>query len=295
MRRSFFVLLSIAFGCGGRQETAPTAEDTGVGDTAAEAPYFPPFDSNPPVTELLEVTPGNAIVFIDLADGGSAPGKQAYKAIGHRSDGTILDVTAESTFDFLGTPLGVFAGNELTTFGALPAGFVHGAWTRIRATHGSAIGYAELVVAELDTKNDLFVVTPYLGAPTPTKSVLRVRSPSTTLDVALARSIEPNPEGATLDTLVSSIRAMEEGDVAAGCAAHAASDSDGDGVKETFASVPSSTTLCFEIGWKSNKILLPKSNGRFVAGFADVIGSPGAVKGERHMLVFYVPSYFKTD
>ncbi|MBL8721452.1 MAG: hypothetical protein JNL79_36025 [Myxococcales bacterium] len=101
----------------------------------------------------------------------------------------------------------------------------------------------------------------------------------------------PGEDGKPVDALqfMKALRAMDEGDAAAGCPAHAAKDTDGDGIKDTFTAVTVGTLVCFEVVPKTNTTVKPKSIAQFFNAFIDVLGMPGGVKLDRRTVLFLVP------
>jgi hypothetical protein len=106
---------------------------------------------------------------------------------------------------------------------------------------------------------------------------------------AVAANDPTNADGVDATKFIKALRAMDEGDAAQGCPAHAAKDTDGDGVKDTFISVVVGTPVCFEILPKINDTVPPKSSAQFFNAFIDVLGMPGAVKLDRRTVLFLVP------
>ncbi len=120
-------------------------------------------------------------------------------------------------------------------------------------------------------------------------------SVGSTFDVTAIASNDPsNPpdsKGAAVDAtkFIKNIRAMEEGDAGSSCPAHAAKDTDGDGVKDTFIGVIVGTPVCFEVNAKINDFVEPTKQPQFFNAFIDVVGMPGSVKLDRRTVLFLVP------
>ena len=95
------------------------------------------------------------------------------------------------------------------------------------------------------------------------------------------------PVDATL--FIKALRAMDEGDPKNTCPSHAAKDTDGDGVKDTFTSVVVGTPVCFEVLPKMNTTVKPKPQAQFFNAFIDVLGMPGSVKLDKRTVLFLVP------
>jgi len=286
------VPLVFVTGCGGRMnETPPAPQDSGVSEVV-DVPE-PGFDVPTPDVfgplEELSLEPSRTTLFIDLAGGGSKPATQTYKAILHREDGTVSDVTPESTFE-IDPAFGLFTGATLTTVSGLPPTMSPGFSTGITGTYGARKGYAKLILVELDLSKDLFFVSPYNADPDPTRAVLRARAGTTPLDVRLALTPKVGTVLFTTSELVKTVRAMGEGNSKFGCAPRAAKDVDGDGTAETFVSVEPGASVCFEVTPARNITRKGSDYESFFTIFADVIGAPGDVSIERHALVFMVPA-----
>ena len=121
-------------------------------------------------------------------------------------------------------------------------------------------------------------------------------SVGSTFDVTAKPSNDPtnavNPDtGSVVDAtqFILALRAMDEGDAANGCPAHAAKDTDGDTYKDTFISVVVGTPVCFEVLPKMNTTVKPKSVAQFFNAFIDVLGMPGSVKLDNRTVLFLVP------
>jgi hypothetical protein len=95
------------------------------------------------------------------------------------------------------------------------------------------------------------------------------------------------PVDATL--FIRALRAMDEGDPKNTCPPHAAKDTNGDGVNDTFTAVVVGTPVCFEVLPKMNTTVKPKSSAQFYNAFIDVLGMPGSVKLDKRTVLFLVP------
>jgi len=98
-------------------------------------------------------------------------------------------------------------------------------------------------------------------------------------------------DGAVVDAtkFIKALRAMDEGDPKNGCPPHAAKDTGGDGVKDTFTAVTVGTPVCFEVIPQMNTTVKPKASAQFFNAFIDVLGMPGSVKLDRRTVLFLVP------
>ncbi len=111
------------------------------------------------------------------------------------------------------------------------------------------------------------------------------------LDVVAIASNDPaNPVGIDATKFIRALRAIDEGDAGGGCARHAAKDTDGDGVKDTFLDVVVGTRVCFEVLARRNDSVSPIKTEQSFDAFIDVIGVPGSVHLDRRTVRFVVPS-----
>ena len=102
----------------------------------------------------------------------------------------------------------------------------------------------------------------------------------------------PGADGRPVDAtkFIGALRAMDEGDVTNGCVAHAAKDTDGDGVKDTFIDVVVGTHVCFEVVPKTNDSVEPKAFAQTFYAFVDILGLPGKISLDRRRIEFIVPA-----
>ncbi|MBI2389353.1 MAG: hypothetical protein HYV09_07130 [Deltaproteobacteria bacterium] len=123
-------------------------------------------------------------------------------------------------------------------------------------------------------------------------AAIRAISVGTQFDVTALASNDPsNPDGVDATKFIESLRAMEEGNPAAGCPPMTGKvkDRSGDGVPETFIGLVVGTPVCFEILPKMNDFVAPKETAQFFNAFIDVIGLPGSIKLDRRSVLFLVP------
>ena len=106
---------------------------------------------------------------------------------------------------------------------------------------------------------------------------------------AVASNDATNPDGVDATKFIKALRAMDEGDASQGCPAHAAKDTNGDSIKDTFLAVVVGTPVCFEILPEKNTTVPPKASAQFFNAFIDVLGMPGSVKLDRRTVLFLVP------
>lgn len=106
---------------------------------------------------------------------------------------------------------------------------------------------------------------------------------------AIASNDPKNAKGVDATKFIKALRAMEEGNQAAGCPVAAARDSDGDGIKDTFVAVKVGTPVCFEVIPAKNDTVLPENQAQFFNAFVDVIGVQGNVQLDKRTVLFLVP------
>jgi hypothetical protein len=110
------------------------------------------------------------------------------------------------------------------------------------------------------------------------------------LDITTAVENDPaNPVGVDATALLGAVRAMDEGDPVSGCPAHAAKDTGGDGVKDTFTSVAVGTPVCFEVKPKANVTIDGGPTGQSLGVLLTVLGMPGSVVLDRRTVTIVVP------
>jgi hypothetical protein len=133
------------------------------------------------------------------------------------------------------------------------------------------------------------------GLGTSVIKAIQAISVGSTFDVTAVPSNDPTnapgTDGKPVDAtkFIKDLRAMDEGSPAEGCPPHAAKDTDGDGIKDTFISVVVGTPVCFEIDPQMNTTVPPKPQAQFFNAFIDVLGMPGSVKLDRRVVLFLVP------
>ena len=111
-----------------------------------------------------------------------------------------------------------------------------------------------------------------------------------TFDVTATPSNDPkNPGGVDATKFIKALRAMDEGDMAQGCPAAPAKDSNGDGIKDTFLSVKAGTPVCFEVIPATNNTVMPTSDPQFFNAFIDVIAVQGDLHLDKRSVLFLVP------
>jgi hypothetical protein len=98
-----------------------------------------------------------------------------------------------------------------------------------------------------------------------------------------------NPSGVDASTLVKAIRAMDEGDPTQNCPARIATDTDGDGIKDTFPGLTVGAIVCFEVIPAINSTILPGPSAEFYNANIEVVGAPGSVILDQRSVLFLVP------
>jgi hypothetical protein len=121
-------------------------------------------------------------------------------------------------------------------------------------------------------------------------SAIKAIAVGSIFDVKAVASNDPkNPGGVDATKFIHALRAMDEGNPAAGCPANPAKDSDGDGIKDTFINLVSGTPVCFEIIPEKNTIVPPTLDPQFFNAFVDVIGVQGNLQLDHRAVLFLVP------
>lgn len=128
------------------------------------------------------------------------------------------------------------------------------------------------------------------GVSTGIVNAIQAISVGAAYDVKAVASNDPkNPNGVDATKFIKALRAMDEGNAAAGCPAAPARDSDNDGIKDTFLSVKVGTKVCFEVIPAKNDTVMPANDPQFFNAFVDVIGVQGNVKLDTRTVLFLVP------
>jgi hypothetical protein len=128
------------------------------------------------------------------------------------------------------------------------------------------------------------------GVSTAIVKAIQAISVGSSYDVTAKPVNDPkNAGGVDATKFIKALRAKDEGDAAAGCPAHAAADTDGDGIKDTFINLTVGTPVCFEIIPAQNDIVQPGTAAQFFKAFIDVLGMPGSINLDRRDVTFMVP------
>lgn len=111
-----------------------------------------------------------------------------------------------------------------------------------------------------------------------------------TYDVTVIPRNDPaNANMVDATKFIKALRAKDEGDPAQGCPAHAAKDTNADGIKDTFTAVTVGTPVCFEVIPQTNTTAEPQITAQFYNAFLDVVGVPGNIKLDQRKVLFLVP------
>jgi hypothetical protein len=213
---AFFVLAMLE--CGATKSVCddPGNLDSGPGDdtnTTFEIGGDGP-SSDGLVTTGIEIDPSNAVVYIDTATTPATPATQAFKITLHNDDGTSTDVTASAAMTIDDTTLGSFAGTTFTSTAALP-GTTLGVTSVIHASAAGKNGAGNITIVELrriGDKKDFFFIEPYMGAPSPTRDVLKFGTNIKQVDIAFCTDTTGSMSGSItnlntgLPTLFDSIK-----------------------------------------------------------------------------------------
>jgi len=250
-------------------------------------------DGPPPVgvngTHVLDITPKTAVVLLDTAKAPAAPATQPYLA---KLDGA--DVTATTAFTVADPGYGSFSGVSFVSALTLPGLAVAGT-TRVDATNAAAKATTRLSVIALKTSGadpDPYVILPYLGTPTSKTAIVKLApnlgAPANVADIHLTLTSDPsNASDASL--LVTSIAAMSAGEVAHGCPAQTAKDTNADGVLDIFTAVVSATPLCFLVTFKDNNLVAATSSIRVLQLIATAVAQPAAASVQSRKAYVFVP------
>jgi hypothetical protein len=229
---------------------------------AASSPYGADVISPPAMADVITAFNTNNARFIDVTNGAfGAPEDQAN---------TLSDATKSNI------PPSAFAtgGTDCPTgmSGAARPATGPGGTCRLNFLHNNGSGVSDSIV-----------------------KAIQAVSVGSTFDVTAQPSNDPTnapgTDGKPVDAtkFIKALRAMDEGSPKDGCPAHAAKDTDGDGIKDTFLTVVVGTAVCFEVLPAENTTVPPKPQAQFFNAFIDVLGMPGSVKLDRRDVLFLVP------
>jgi hypothetical protein len=109
-------------------------------------------------------------------------------------------------------------------------------------------------------------------------------------DVTVKPKNDPtNPMGIDATKFIKALRAKDEGDTAEGCPPHAAIDTNGDGIKDTFKTVTVGTPVCFEVIPEMNTTVAPQESAIYTRADLEVVGVPGDIKLDSRKVLFLIP------
>ena len=120
-------------------------------------------------------------------------------------------------------------------------------------------------------------------------------SVGSTFDVTTIVSSDPSnmpgPSGTPIDAtqFLNPVRALSAGSPPEACPPHAAKDTDGDGIEDTFVAVPVGTPVCFELTPKENTTLPALDTLQWFVAFVDIVGEPGGIALDHRDVLFLVP------
>ncbi len=128
------------------------------------------------------------------------------------------------------------------------------------------------------------------GVSTGIVNAIKAISVGSQFDVTAKASNDPmNGSGVDATKFIKALRARDEGDAANNCPAHAAKDTDGDGIKDTFTAVVVGTPVCFEIIPAVNTTVPPTKVPQFYKANVNVVGVQGNVQLDNRAVLFLVP------
>lgn len=121
-------------------------------------------------------------------------------------------------------------------------------------------------------------------------TAIQAISVGATYDVTTVVSNDPaNADGVDATQFIHALRAMGEGDAAAGCPAGETKDSDGDGIDDTFLKVTVGTKVCFQVIPAKNTTVPPQNDPQFYNAIVNVVGVQGNVQLDSRTVLFLVP------
>ncbi|MEM9068253.1 MAG: VWA domain-containing protein [Myxococcota bacterium] len=137
------------------------------------------------------------------------------------------------------------------------------------------------------------------GAPTPVVATggtvnsavvdqIRTLANSTRFDISAEFIDDPSDTVDTFAAFVDRLEANEAGDAGRGCDPRAATDTNGDSVKETFPDVPSGNRVCFDIVVKQNDMVMPTTEPQVFRATIRVLGD-GFTELDSRDVFFLVP------
>ena len=219
--------------------------------------------------------------------------KKAFKATHARGVGVAIGSSDTSTpYGPIPQMIGIAEASDAKV---LPAAFGGTCGAGQCCTNLSGLGRAP---DSADGKSCLLVFhATYTGTGTSDGivSAIAALSVGTNFDVTAQPENDPTnaagPDGKPVDAtqFIKALRAMDEGSVADGCPAGTATDTNGDGIKDTFTSIPVGTPVCFEVIPAKNLFVKPTRSAQFFNAFINVLGMPGSVKLDRRGVLFLVP------
>lgn len=117
---------------------------------------------------------------------------------------------------------------------------------------------------------------------------VRTLANGTRFDISVRYQDDPSDSVDTFAAFVARVEANTAGDAARGCAARSATDTDGDGVLDTFPDVVSGQRVCFDIVVKQNDTVMPTTMPQLFQASLHVIGD-GFTELDQRAIYFLVP------
>ncbi len=117
---------------------------------------------------------------------------------------------------------------------------------------------------------------------------IRILANQSRFDISVRFDDDPSDGVDTFAAFVDRIEANEAGDAARGCEPRAASDTDGDGIKDTFPDVTAGTRVCFDIVVKENTTVMPTADPQIFRATLTVLGD-GFTELNSRDVFFLVP------
>jgi hypothetical protein len=128
------------------------------------------------------------------------------------------------------------------------------------------------------------------GLGTSITKAIQAISVGASYDVKAVASNDPkNKAGIDATKFIQALRAIDEGNAAAGCPAVPAKDTNNDGIKDTFLNVTVGTKVCFEVIPAKNTTVPPETEPQFYNALVDVVGVQGNVQLDHRDVMFLIP------
>ncbi len=178
------------------------------------------------------------------------------------------------------------AGTPMTYTRALPD--ILAANLRIVGVPVGTGSLANLTQMAADTSAPVPVVASGGTVGTAVVDQIRTLANSTEFDISAEFIDDPTDAVDTLAAFVERLEANEAGDAGRGCDPRTATDTDGDGIKETFPAVTSGNRVCFDIVVKQNDTVMPTTDPQVFRATIRVVGD-GFTELDSREVFFLVP------